>query len=534
MKNKKIVNLEWYNKIRKLIKEGEDLIGEEKLKIIPEEERNLYGLSRFERELIYNWDEIEELLNKDMDKELINKLPHGIKEFYEVDNEGNFTGKYDWNYIISIIESIIQPKNSKIDIFKMWDSEYAEEIQEILDLMPYGVAYLLENINDSGELYEIFAANTVNGEIECIDFPMQLRNNTSAMLSLFEECDCFDLENCWELLSDDLKQNKQFLETIFKLDTVQENSSVLLKINPELYKDDEDFKTKMLKCDCCYLFKKLWNEIGDSWDSVISQIDDEDFFKSCDNIDFEDAEIENSEFAEKLYDEIDRRITLAMQEDRKIEYLSNGEKAEKVPLNHMRARLISRDRKNLELDVQNYITGANGGNLKLPKEIAIYNTELENEEEDLTIIYGTDKQGRKNVLYYYPSPIWGGYTRQQRILNSKGDVTNMFRISAFDDGRVEDIDDITISYTYNEEGKKIYSLVEGWVTGTLYNEYDENGKIVKTTEIPTGITEQDCNIIAAMKSAVGKTIGNTDNAQAEINKLMNNEIELEGGEKDDN
>ena len=110
----------------------------------------------------------------------------------------------------------------------------------------------------------------------------------------------------------------------------------------------------------------------------------------------------------------------------------------------------------------------------------------------------------------------------------------MFRISAFDDGRVEDIDDITISYTYNEEGKKIYSLVEGWVTGTLYNEYDENGKIVKTTEIPTGITEQDCNIIAAMKSAVGKTIGNTDTAQAEINKLMNNEIELEGGEKDDN
>ena len=37
-----------------------------------------------------------------------------------------------------------------------------------------------------------------------------------------------------------------------------------------------------------------------------------------------------------------------------------------------------------------------------------------------------------------------------------------------------------------------------------------------------------------MKSAVGKTIGNTDTAQAEINKLMNNEIELEGGEKDDN
>lgn len=70
--------------------------------------------------------------------------------------------------------------------------------------------------------------------------------------------------------------------------------------------------------------------------------------------------------------------------------------------------------------------------------------------------------------------------------------------------------------------------------GTLYNKYDENGEIAKTMTIPFGINEQDCSIIAAMKSAVGKTIGNTDIAQTEINKLMNNEIELEGGEKDDN
>lgn len=461
MKNKKIVNLEWYNKIRKLINEGEDLTGEEKLEIVPEEERKLYTLSRFEGELIYNWDEIEALLNRDADKELINKLPNGIKEFYEVDNEGNFTGKYDWNYIMSVIESIIQPKNSEIDMFKMWDSEYADEIQEVLDLMPYGVAYLLENINDSGELYEIFAANTVRGKIENIDFPMQLRNNASAMLSLFEECDCFDLENCWELLSDDLKQNKQFLEKFFELDTVKENSSVLLKINPELYKDDEDFKTKMLKCDCCYLFKRLWNEIGDSWDSVMSQIDDEKFFESCNNIDFDDVELENSELAEKLFDEIDRRITLAMKEGRDLEYPSYGKKVEKVPLNYLRARLISRDRKNLGLDVQKYITGVNGGSLKLPQEIAIYNTEIEDEEEDLTIIYGIDKQGRKNVLYYYPSQIGGGFTRQQRILNSKGDVTNMSKTCAFDDGRVMDIDDdVTVSYMYNEEGQKIYSLSE--------------------------------------------------------------------------
>lgn len=529
MKNKKVVNLEWYSKIKKLIKEGENLIGEEKLKAIPEGERDLYTLSRFNQELTYNWDEIEALLlNKDPS---ITKTPNGICEFFEVDNEGNPTGKYDWDYIMNVIESIIQPKNLELDIFKMWDSEYAEEIQEILDLMPDGVTYLLENINDSSELYEILAANTV----ENLDFPIQLRNNASAMLSLFKECDCFDLEKCWKLLSDELKQNKQFLERFFELDTVRENSSVLLKINPEIYKNDDELKMKMLECDFCFLFRQLWDETKDLWDSVMARIDDADFFKSCDNIeDFDYVEMENSEFAEKLYDEIDRRITLAMQEGRKPEYLFNGKKTEKVPLNYLRARLISRDKKNLGLDVQKCILRANGSKLKLPKEIAIYNTEIEDEEEDLTIVYGIDKQGRKNILYYYPSPICGGFTRQQRILNNKGDVTNMFKISAFDDGRVVDIDDAAFSYTYNEEGKKIYSLVEGWVTGTLYNEYDENEKIVKTTEIPTGITEQDCNIIATMKKAVGKTIGNMYNALAEINELMKNEIELEGGEKDDN
>lgn len=109
----------------------------------------------------------------------------------------------------------------------------------------------------------------------------------------------------------------------------------------------------------------------------------------------------------------------------------------------------------------------------------------------------------------------------------------MKRTSAFDDGRVEDIDDAVVTYTYNREGNKIYSLSEDWIMGTLYNKYDENGEIIKTTEIPI-ITEQDCNIIATMKKAVGRTIGNMNNAQAEIKRLINNEFELEGEEQDDN
>ena len=80
-----------------------------------------------------------------------------------------------------------------------------------------------------------------------------------------------------------------------------------------------------------------------------------------------------------------------------------------------------------------------------------------------------------------------------------------------------------------------------WITdenAVAYTEDKLEAGTYKIDEIkgPTGFVklEQDCNIIVAMKSAVGKTIGNTDNAQAEINKLMNNEIELESGEKDDN
>ena len=301
MKNKKIVNLEWYNKIRKLIKEGENLIGEEKLKIIPEEERDLYSLWFFKRELTYNWEGIETLLfNKNTETKLAQKpkykLPKGIKEFYEVDENGNLTGNYDWDYIIRVIESLVNVNGNELNIFEMWDAEYSDIIREIVDVMPDYVGCLLENINDPSELYErLVATHTGNANLDC---PVQIRENASLMLSIFEECDWSDVESCWELLSDNLKQDKKFLEKLFKLDIIKENSSVLLKINPELYKDDDEFKMKMLECDCCILFKQLWDETKDLWDSVMAGIDDNDFFKSCDNIeDFDCIEIENRKFA---------------------------------------------------------------------------------------------------------------------------------------------------------------------------------------------------------------------------------------------
>ena len=132
MKNKKIVNLEWYNKIKKIIKEGEDLVGDEKLKIIPEEERDLYKLY-FGEDLVYNWDGIEALIfNDNVEETSIRipkcKLPKGIKEFYEVDEKGNPTGNYDWDYIIRVLESLVNTNESELNIFEMLDSEYADEI----------------------------------------------------------------------------------------------------------------------------------------------------------------------------------------------------------------------------------------------------------------------------------------------------------------------------------------------------------------------------------------------------------------------
>ena len=536
MKNKKVVNLEWYNMIQKLRKEGENLEGKEKLEIIPEEERELFCLSRFDQELMYDWDKIENIicnenLNTKYQNSLKNKLPKGIKEFYEVDENGNPTGKYDWDYIINVLECFANLNESELNVFEMWDSEYADEIQEILDLMPYDVGYLLENINNSGELYEMFATSQFRRTT--LDLPMQLRNNATEMYSLFEECNWDDIDSCWELLSDNLKQDKKFLERLFELDAVKESPATLLKINPEIYKDDDDFKMKMLECDCCYLFQELWEDSKDLWDSVMEKIDNDEFFRSCGYFDLDDIQIHNSELAYKLYDEIDKRISRAIQNGEKIEFSRDMDIEGKIPLEYLRIMLINRDRKNLGLDVQKIVIGANGEKLKLPEEISAYNTEIENENEDLTIIYGTDKEGRQNILYYYPSSVNIGFIRQQRVLNKKGDVTNMYEIGAYYDGRIMDIIDANVSYTYNEKGEKTHSLSDDWVMGTLYNEYDENGQIAKTTEIPCHLSEQDCNIIAVMKRAVGKTIGNTYNAQAEINKFINNEKELEGGEQDD-
>lgn len=535
MKNKKIVNLEWYNKIRKLVKEAESLTDEEKLNIIPEAERNLYCINDWSDELEYNWEAIEELIldsTSQSEAELsICQLPKGIIELYETDENGELTGYYDWDYIIKIMESLV---GEKLNIFEIWNSDYKDTIRDFVYQMPPNAECVLENLNDPIELFEILIANIWEGpDWDC---PQQLRENEKLMLSFFEQCDQFEyMESCWTFLSDSLKQDKRFLEKLMELDYVREYSEILLNIEPEIYKDDDEFKIKMLTSDCCYLFRKLWDETKDLWGSVMERIDDAEFFKSCENIDeYDDLEIENYNFTEKLYNEIDKRITLAVQEGRKLKYSYYGEKTETVPLNYLRAMLMNRDRKKLKLDIKKIVHRANGGLLNLPKEIAVYNTEIEQEEEDITIMYGTDKQGRQNILYYYPSSIDKGFTRQQRVFNNKGDVVNMYRICAFEDGRVMDIDDAAVSYTYNEEGKKIYSLSQDWVMGTLYNEYDENGEIAKTTEIPASITEQDCNIIAIMKRTVSKTIGNTDNAQVEISKLMNGEIELEGEEKDDN
>lgn len=143
----------------------------------------------------------------------------------------------------------------------------------------------------------------------CLDCPIQIRDNPDIMYAIFEESDWMDLNACFCLLSDRLKKDKKLLLKIMELDEVRELSSFLLNIDPEIYKDDDEFKKKMLECDVCYLFEHLWQDTKHLWDEMMENIDNKAFFKSCHYVDLEYVERSNPEFASKLFEEIDKRIS---------------------------------------------------------------------------------------------------------------------------------------------------------------------------------------------------------------------------------
>lgn len=148
MNNKEMFDLEWYNNIVKLNEE------EKQLEDIPENERDLYINKFTDPELFYNWEGIEAVL---FNTNRVNipkpkcEIPEGIKKLYEVDENGNFTGNTNWEYIINMMEAI-----SGTNVFEMLDTEYGDYISDILYMMPTNIGMTLENLNNPSELYDMF------------------------------------------------------------------------------------------------------------------------------------------------------------------------------------------------------------------------------------------------------------------------------------------------------------------------------------------------------------------------------------------
>lgn len=322
MNNKKTFDLEWYNHITKLNEEGKQLSD------ISENERDLY-MNKFTcTELFYNWKGIEAVLfnqSRVNDSKPKCEIPEGIKKLYEVDENGKFTGNYNWEYIISMLECI-----SGTNVFEMLNTEYSDYISDIFYMMPSDIGLTLENLDDPSELYEMYIAGGV-----CLDCPMQIRDNPKIMYALFEDAEWNDLKACFDLMSDKLKKDKTFLLRIMQLDEVRGFSSILLNIDPEVYKDDDEFKKKMLECDVCYLFEHLWDDTNHLWHEVMESISDKEFFKSCLYVDLDYIHISNSEYASKLFEEIAERISKIIENGIECEFPigidKDGETTTEIP-----------------------------------------------------------------------------------------------------------------------------------------------------------------------------------------------------------
>jgi len=143
-----------------------------------------------------------------------------------------------------------------------------------------------------------------------------------------------------------------------------------------------------------------------------------------------------------------------------------------IPPHILQEILIARDKKVLGLK-QYDISTVKVEDLDFDEEMRMYNSEVQ-EQDEITVVRGKDKNGKDNVLYYYSS---FGVTRQQRVFNAHGDVESMYRHAMFEDGRLEYIDNALASYKYDNQGRKKAALYQDDIAGMTYYEYDKDGDV---------------------------------------------------------
>ena len=124
-----------------------------------------------------------------------------MKEFFEIDEQGNPTGYNNWEYIMRLDELGSQIKTDS----------------PITYYFPHHVALVLENLDNPMELCEIFYTGSRNSRTSVdLNAPFyEIRDNKDRMLDIIR-CSEEDLDsvNYWELASDRLKNDLDFIRQV--------------------------------------------------------------------------------------------------------------------------------------------------------------------------------------------------------------------------------------------------------------------------------------------------------------------------------
>ena len=294
-----------------------------------DEEKLLFTYDDFFEELNYNWGNIYytlfgykkanfaceyfEISDEKIPKEI---MPKGLKDLFEVDEDGNPTGFFNWDYATSILEKI-----SGCNIYQLVDyideyvfSQRVRTALEVFDIMPLHMKSVYSNLNKPDELaYTLVICQ--NADYNC---PMQVRDNEDIMYGMFKEVSSDDsegFESCYDLLSDRLKNDKKFLERVFELESDKNYECLSDKINPEFLKDDDEFCKKFIKFSGIFSLIEHWDCTSHLLDEILPTIEDYDLKNALEL--YKDKKLEeiSPELCVKLNVEAGRRFGDEITED---------------------------------------------------------------------------------------------------------------------------------------------------------------------------------------------------------------------------
>lgn len=216
--------LKWYVDFVKINKdfEEQDLEFDEFIQTIPEDKRDLYMYSD-SMEIVPNWNGIycklfgekslENLEYRDwpirphskQDIENIKipqtEIPYGMKDLFKVDEQGNASRYFNWENIMKLNELVTQ----------IGDKHYS-----ITVYLPEYAGLIIENLDNPTEIMECSIGSMEDSRTGVdLNCPSEIRDNKERMLKLFKLCgDGFDVEQIWELASDRLKNDSDFIQQI--------------------------------------------------------------------------------------------------------------------------------------------------------------------------------------------------------------------------------------------------------------------------------------------------------------------------------